>query len=141
MSTSTPPRPAHDVGQSGKGWAMGLTVFAGALMVIAGVWHALVGIAALFNDEVYVATPQYIYAFDLTAWGWTFLLLGVLVAAAGVGVFSGKVWARTVGVVLAGLSLVANFLFIPYYPIWALLVIALDAAVIWALVGFRRESD
>jgi hypothetical protein len=120
---------------------MGLTVFAGALMVIAGVWHALVGIAALFNDELYVATPQYIYAFDLTAWGWTFLLLGILVAAAGVGVFSGQVWARTVGVVLAGLSLVANFLFIPYYPIWALLVIALDAAVIWALVGFRRESD
>lgn len=141
MSTSTPPRPADDVGRSDTGWAVGLTVFAGALMVIAGVWHALVGIAALFNDELYVSTPRYIYAFDLTAWGWTYLLLGILVAAAGIAVFSGQVWARAVGVVLAGLSLVANFVFIPHYPIWSLLVIALDIAVIWALVGFRRDSD
>lgn len=141
MSTATPPRPVDDVGRSHSGWASGLTVFAGVIMVIGGVWHALVGIAALFNDQLYVSTPRYIYAFDLTAWGWTYLILGVLVALAGVAVFSGQEWARVVGAVLAAVSMLANFMFIPHYPIWSLLVIALDVAVIWALVVYRRDPE
>lgn len=139
MSTSTPSYPVKDLGRTGHGWASGLTVFAGALMVIAGVWHALVGIAALVRDAVFVVTPRYIYAVDLAVWGWIYLLLGILVAVAGVAVFSGQVWARVIGIGLAGLSLVANFVFLPHYPIWSLLAIALDVAVIWALAVYRRE--
>jgi hypothetical protein len=139
MSTSRPSRPMNELGQTGNAWASGLTVFAGALMVIGGVWQALVGIAALFHNEVYVSTPRYIYMFDLTAWGWTYLLLGILTAVAGVAVFYGQPWGRAIGIALACLSLVANFMFIPHYPVWSLLVIALDVAVIWALAVYRRE--
>ncbi|MBO0874031.1 MAG: hypothetical protein J2P19_11625 [Pseudonocardia sp.] len=139
MSTSTPSHPVTDLGRTDNAWASGLTVFAGTVMLISGVWHVLVGIAALVRDAVYVATPQYIYSVDLTVWGWIYLLLGVLVAVAGAAVFSGQLWARVIGIGLAGLSLVANFVFLPHYPIWSLLVIALDVAVIWALAVYRRE--
>jgi hypothetical protein len=65
--------------------------------------------------------------------------VGTLVILAGAGVLTGNVLARTVGVILAGLSLVANFVYIPVYPLWALTVITLDALVIWALTAHGRE--
>ena len=108
-------------------------------MMVAGVWHALAGVGALVNDEVYVATPGYIYSFDLTGWGWIHILLGIVVAAAGFVVLLGMMWARVVGIVLASVSLIANFMFIPHYPLWSLLIIGLDVAVIWALATYRTE--
>jgi hypothetical protein len=107
--------------------------------VIAGFWQALAGLAALMQDKVYVTTPGYIYSFDLTGWGWIHLLLGILIVGAGVAVFFGQMWARVVGILLAGVSMIANFVFIPHYPIWSLTIIALDVAVIWALATYRRE--
>ena len=139
MTTRTPSEPITSSGVKESPWANGLTVFAAVIMVIAGFWQALAGIAALAHDNVYVTTPQYIYSFDLTRWGWIHLLLGILVVCAGVAVFVGQMWARVVGILLAGLSLIANFLFIPHYPIWSLTIIALDVAVIWALATYRRE--
>jgi hypothetical protein len=121
-------------------WAAGLIVFAGVLMIIGGIWHALAGIAALLNDDLYIATPNYVYAFDLTGWGWGHLVLGVLVAAAGGAVLKGLTWGRVVGIVVVILSLVANFLFIPWYPIWSLVIIALDIAVIGALIAWPRQA-
>ena len=118
--------------------ATGLALFAGILMVIGGVFHALAGISALFNDNLYVATPQYVYSFDLTAWGWVHLILGVLVAFAGVAVVQGQTWGRVVGITLVGLSLIANFLYLPHYPLWSILIIALDVAVIWALTTYTE---
>jgi hypothetical protein len=118
----------------------GLILFAAAMMIVNGLWLALAGLAALFNDEVYVTTPEYIYAFDLTAWGWIHLLLGIAIAVAGFAVNTGATWARITGIGLACLSLVANFLFIPYYPIWSLTIIALGIAVIWALATAGRET-
>jgi hypothetical protein len=139
MSTESPQRPVTSQHKESP-WANGLSIFAGSLMVIAGVWHMLAGIAALANDNVYVTTPQYIYAFDLTGWGWIHLLLGAVVVAGGVGVLTGKTWGRVLGIVVASLSLIANFLFIPWYPIWSLLIVALDVAIIWALAVYRREG-
>jgi hypothetical protein len=139
MTTRTPSEPITSSGVKESPWANGLTVFAAVIMVIAGFWQALAGIAALVHDNVYVTTPQYIYSLDLTGWGWIHLLLGILVVCAGVAVFVGQMWARVVGILLAGLSLIANFLFIPHYPIWSLTIIALDVAVIWALATYRRE--
>ena len=137
MSTQIPSEPMRSMGRREEAWVSGLIVFAGALMIVAGTYHALAGIAALARDRVYVSTPDYVYSFDLTGWGWVHLLLGVLVAVAGVAVLGGQPWARVVGIVLAALSLIANFLFVPYYPIWSLLIIALDVAVIWALAVYR----
>jgi hypothetical protein len=123
-----------------SGWATGLTVAAAAFMVIGGVWHALTGIAALLHDEVYINTPEYAYSFDLTGWGWAYLLLGILVAGAGFAVLKGQMWARIVGILLAGLSMIVNFMFLPHYPLWSLVIIAVDVGVIWALATYRREA-
>jgi hypothetical protein len=139
MSSSSSSGPFATPSDRETAWASGLTVFAGALMAVAGIYHVLIGIAALVNDKVYVAGLQYIYSFDLTSWGWIHLLLGVLVAVAGVAVLRGQLWGRVVGIVLASLSLIANFLFIPWYPIWSLLIIALDIGIVWALATYRRE--
>jgi hypothetical protein len=76
---------------------------------------------------------------DLTTWGWVHIVAGVLVVLAGFGVLSGNVLARTVGVILAGLSIVANFLFLPVYPLWSIIVITIDVLVIWALTAHGRE--
>ena len=125
--------------RTGSPWAAGIIVFAGILMIVGGIWHALAGFAALLNDDLYVSTPNYVYAFDLTGWGWGHLVLGVLVAAAGGAVLRGLTWGRVVGLAVVLLSLVANFLFIPWYPVWSLVIIALDIAVIWALIVWPRQ--
>ena len=139
MSTQIPSRPMTSPDQRESPWASGLTVAAATFLMIAGVWHALAGIAAIVHDDVYLATPQYIYSFDLTAWGWVHLLLGVLQIVAGFAVLKGQMWARVVGITMAGLSMIANFLFLPHYPLWSLLIIALDGAIIWALATYRRD--
>lgn len=121
-------------------WAVGLAYFAGCVMMISGVFGALAGIAAISRDNVYVLRGDYVYVWDVSAWGWIHLALGVLVFLAGLAVFSGRVWARAVGIVLAALSAIANFMFLPYYPVWALLIIVLDILVIWALTMYGRPS-
>jgi hypothetical protein len=144
MSTQVPPGPVTNRAQHEappeSAWVGGLTMFAVVMMLIVGILQALNGIAALFNDKVYVTTPNYIYAFDLTGWGWIHLLLGVLVAVVGVAIMQGQTWGRWVGIGLVGLSLIANFLFIPYYPIWSLVIIALEVAVIAALATHRPAN-
>lgn len=125
--------------RSASGWAVGLSAFAGAVMVMVGTFQAFAGLAALLNGDFFVRRSNYTYDIDVTGWGWIHLILGLIIAAAGVGIFSGAAWARTVGIVLALLSAIANFLYIPYYPIWAVLMIALDVVVIWALATYTSE--
>jgi hypothetical protein len=101
---------------------------------------AMEGVVALARNEIFVATPRYLFAFDLTTWGWIQIILGVVVLAAGVGVITGQLWGRLVGITIAGLSMLANFAFIPYYPVWSLLIIALNVFVIWALCVYNRDT-
>jgi len=122
-----------------SGWAVGFILFAAIMMIMAGIFQAFAGLVAIFENEFYVATRNYLFQFDATTWGWIHLILGVVVALAGWGVLAGQTWARVVGITLAVLSAVANFLFIPYYPFWSLTVIALDVFVIWALAAHGRE--
>jgi hypothetical protein len=124
-----------------SGWAVGFVVFAAVMMMLAGGFQTIAGIAAIFEDEFFVVGPNYVYDLDVTAWGWIHLVLGVILFAAGAGVLSGATWARVVGITLASLSAFANFFFIPYYPVWSIVIIALDVAVIWALSVYgRREA-
>ena len=125
--------------QTTSGWAVGFILFAAIMMIMVGIWQALQGLVAIFENEFYVATRNYLFQFDATAWGWIHLLLGLLVALAGWGLLSGRTWARMVAITLAVLSAIANFLFIPYYPIWSLLIIAVDVFVIWAIAAHGRE--
>jgi hypothetical protein len=124
-----------------SGWAKGLGAFAGAVMILVGFFHAFSGLAAIFENDFFVIRANYAFDVDISAWGWIHLILGVIVAFAGISIFTGATWARVVGVVLALLSAFANFLFIPYYPVWAVLIIALDIAIIWALVNYTGEES
>jgi hypothetical protein len=101
-----------------SGWAIGFTAFAALMMIMLGVFQAMAGLVALLNDELYAATPNYVFKLDLTAWGWIHLLLGILIFAAGLGLLFGQVWARVIGVGLALLSAIAAFAYIPYSPFW-----------------------
>jgi hypothetical protein len=123
-----------------SGWTVGFVYFAGAMMILIGTFHAIAGLAAIFEDEFFVVGRNYLYDVDVTAWGWIHLIGGIIVIAAGIGVYSGAAWARTVGVILAGLSAIGSFFYIPYYPVWAVLIIALDVMVILALTAFTREA-
>jgi hypothetical protein len=112
---------------------IGLTYFAATVMLLAGIWGFFEGLAAVIKHNFYVVTPNYAYKIDISAWGWIHLILGVVIAAVGVCLFLDQAWARIAGIILAAISGVANFLFIPYYPFWSILIIALDVFVIWAL--------
>ncbi|WP_455432742.1 DUF7144 family membrane protein [Streptosporangium soli] len=126
--------------QPASSWVAGLAYFAGSVMVIIGVFSVLAAITAIFRDDVYVIRGDYLFTWDVSAWGWVHLALGILIFLAGLAVFSGQAWARAVGVVLVGLSAIANFMFLPYYPIWSLLIILLDVLVIWALTTYTRRA-
>jgi hypothetical protein len=122
------PRPA--------GWVLGMSVFAAIAMIMIGFFHVVEGLAAFFDNDIYLVGPRYVFSFDETAWGWIHLLVGVLLMAAGFAIRTGRLWVRSVGIAFASLSMIANFLFIPYYPAWSLLIIVLDFFVIWALCLF-----
>jgi hypothetical protein len=116
-----------------SGWVAGGVMFAAVMLVLIGSFEAIAGLTAIFDDEFFVVGANYTFELDTTAWGWIHLLLGALLVLAGAALFSGAAWAGIVAIVLASLSAVANFFFIPYYPFWAILEIALACWVIWAL--------
>ena len=119
--------------------AVGWTTFAGVMLILIGSFHALAGLSGILKDEFYAVTPNYVLEFDATTWGWVHLIGGVIILLAGFGLFSGKVWARTVGVILAAVSALVSFAWIPVYPIWAIVTIGIDVAVIWALTAHGRD--
>jgi hypothetical protein len=114
-------------------WAVGGITFAGAMLVLIGCFQFLGGLAAVINDELFDIGREYAFDLDPTAWGWIHMVLGVLLLVAGFGLFARQAWAGVTALFLAMLSAVVNFLFIPYYPWWALVLIALNAWVIWSL--------
>ena len=136
MSTTSTQRPPT---QSYSGGAVGVIVFAAVLMILEGTMQALQGFVAIVNDERFAVRGDYVFKFDVSTWGWIHLGIGLIVALAGFGLFSGAVWARTVAVVVAMVSIVSNFLWMPYYPIWSLTVVAFDAFVIWAVTVHGRD--
>jgi hypothetical protein len=139
MATHTHP---HDTAVRGSAAATGWTVFAGIVMIFGGVMAIFQGIAAIANDDVFVSTRNYTFQWNLTGWGWVHLILGVVVAAAGFALFRGMTWARVVGITVAGLSMLANFAWLPWYPVWAITLIIVDGFVIWALsVGPTRGVE
>lgn len=131
----TPP----PVSRGNSGWVTGGVLFAGVVMMLTGVLDVFRGIAAIAEDEVFLNTPRYTFEFDLTGWGWIHLILGLLLAVTGFFVVKGAAWARYTGIFLASLSAVEAFLSLPYYPLWALVIIALDVFVIWALCTYRED--
>lgn len=127
--------------EPGNPWAAGTTWAAAALLLVASVLAFFQGIAAVANDETLVAvTSDYIYAFNLTTWGWIHIVLGVIGVCIAVGMFLGATWARVCAIIIASLSIVANFLWLPYTPWWSILVIAIDILVIWAVANWSGDN-
>jgi hypothetical protein len=122
-----------------SGWAVGLIVFAAIMLMMAGTFQFLAGLVAVFENEFYVTTRNYVFQLDATTWGWIHLLVGIVVGVAGWGLLSGRTWGRVVAITVAALSALANFLFLPYYPFWALTIITLDVLVIWAVAAHGRD--
>lgn len=113
--------------------AGGTSIAAGALLLVTGVLTVLQGISAVVNDDLLVVTPDYVYKFNTTTWGWVHIVVGVLLAAIAIGLIRGADWARVAAIVMASVSIVVMFLWLPYYPVWSLVVIALDVIVVWAV--------
>lgn len=132
-----PPRVAERRGGAG---AFAGAVLAGVLMMLTGLYGFLAGLAMVLKAPFFVIHSSYAYVWTTHGWGWTELIIGAVVFAAGVCVLLGMVWARVVGVILATLSGIASFMVLPYYPIWSIIMIAVDLFIIWALVAYRRRE-
>jgi hypothetical protein len=117
-------------------------VLAGMLMILNGLLAFAAGIAVIRNPAFVTVNSQYLVHWTARGWGWTELAIGIAVFAAGVGVLLGLLWARVVGVVVATLAALGTFLFLPYYPLWAITLIAIDVFIIWALTagGLRSRA-
>jgi hypothetical protein len=116
-----------------SGWTVGGITFAAMMMLMIGTFQVIAGLAAIFNDEFFVIGRNYTFDLDVTAWGWIHLLLGILLLVTGWALFARKLWAGMAALVLALLTAIENFFFIPYYPWWSLLVIAICIWVMWSL--------
>ncbi|MEU9573640.1 hypothetical protein AB0D62_27965 [Streptomyces massasporeus] len=137
----TATHPTHGTSRARHGTAAaGLMVFAAVMLMIAGILGIMRGISAIAEDQVFVATPNYVFSFDLTGWGWIHLALGVVAVLVSVGLFQASTWARVLGVGIAGLVLIANFLSLPAYPVWSVVMIALTGFIIWALCTVKKSD-
>ncbi|MFE0803341.1 hypothetical protein [Streptomyces sp. NPDC058812] len=137
---STAQRYATPSGPPGNSaWVTGGIALAGILMLVNGVLYVFQGISAIAEDDVYARLDSYIYRISLTGWGWILLVLGLIAVAIGCGILGGRTWARVTGIALAALGLVAQFLFLPYAPVWSFVLMALHVFVIWALAAYRPD--
>ncbi|MFF2504204.1 hypothetical protein ACFVTY_12630 [Streptomyces sp. NPDC058067] len=131
-------RPGH--GGPGSGETINsASMFAGAMLTVSALLSILMGAAGIANDTLFAAS-RYAYRFDLTAWGWIHLVIGVALFIAGLGVLTNQGWGRGAGAAVAGISLITQFMFVPYYPAWAIPVMALDLLILFALTRGHIET-
>ncbi|GKQ39600.1 hypothetical protein [Streptomyces sp. A012304] len=135
--TAPQTRPAHTAKQE---WATGLTIFAAVMLFLVGLLDICRGIMAIAEDDIFVTTRNYVFEFDLTSWGWIHLALGAVAVIVSFGLLKTATWARVAGVAIAGLVIIANFLSLPYYPVWSVVMITISGFIIWALCVVRRGS-
>ena len=138
-------RSATGTASRGGGFAAGIAGFAGIMLAVVSVFQILQGIAALANDSVFVKATDYAYEFDITAWGWLHLLMGVVGLAVGLAIVAQQTVGYLAGLGIAAISAVTNFAWLPYYPVWSLVIITFNVLVIWALCrrisGDRVDDD
>ncbi|MEV8362122.1 DUF7144 family membrane protein [Streptomyces niveus] len=141
MAQTATPHGAHHTprrkGQGGTAWASGGAMFAGVLLFVDGVLAVLNGVVALARDSVFTLSGSYTYQFTLTSWGWIHLVVGAVLILTGLGIIRGVPFARPLGVGVAAISVVANFMWLPYQPVWAVITIAIGVFVIWSLLTDR----
>lgn len=121
--------------------AYGATAFAGVMLATVGVFQVLEGISAIAKDDVYVTGINYTFKFSVTTWGWIHVVIGLIAVAVAIGILLGQTWGRVAGIAVAGLSALTNFAFLPYTPVWTLVIIAFNAFIIWALCVQLSHDD
>ena len=140
--TSAAMRPAgrrgEVYGEEGRGY--GLVLFAGVLLLVAGFWNMIYGIAAIANSHVFVANAHYVFG-NLRAWGWVTLIFAILLLVAGAGVMAGNQIARWFGVVVVGLNAISQMFVIPAYPFWSLMIIAVDIVALYGLCAYGSRDN
>lgn len=139
MSTTTSQGGGYDSPVK-TAFAFSGAIFASSILATVGIFQILAGIAAVAEDKVYVNGIDYVYQFDITAWGWIHMILGVIAIVVGIGMLLGQTWARIAGIVIAVVGSVAAFAFMPYYPFWALAMLALYIFVIWSLAQLMSSG-
>jgi len=120
------------------GWT-GWIGFASIMLFLIGFFHVIEGVAALFNDKLFVLTPTTLWVMDITSWGWVQVIGGILAILAAASLLSGNVYGRLVAIIIAVLSALASLAFIPIYPIWSIIIIVIDVLVIYAVVVHADE--
>jgi hypothetical protein len=141
MTDTSHRRSADAVSYDGDvtGWT-GWVVFGGVMLIVMGGFQITQGLVALFDDGFYAVGPEgLVVNVDYNAWGWLHLVIGLVGVLVGIGLLAGNLAARIAGVVIAGLSALVNMAFISAYPVWSVLVIALDVIVIFAIIVHGRE--
>ncbi|GAA4315001.1 hypothetical protein GCM10023086_36600 [Streptomyces venetus] len=134
---ATHTRPAHTAKRE---WATGMTVFGAVMLFLVGLLDIFRGVMGIAEDDVFVTTPNYVFAYDLTGWGWIHLIIGAVAVIISLGLFQAAPWARVLGVGIAALVIITNFLSLPQYPVWSVVMIAISGFIIWALCTVRRDS-
>ena len=113
-------------------WAGGLAIFGAIGLATVGFFQVIMGISAALKDKVYVQTGSYLWELNLPAWGWVHIILGAFAVVVGVTILAGAKWSLLAGIVIAVVSALSNFAFLPQAPWWAFLIIVIDLVLIWA---------
>lgn len=137
MSTSPS---AYDYSTKGM-LSSGVTGFAAIMLMAVGCFQILQGISAIANDKLFVAGQSYVFSFDTTAWGWFHVVLGILGVGIGIGILTRMTVGLIAGIALAFVNMIAEFAFLPHYPFWAVLLIAFNVMVVWALCSQMAHKD
>lgn len=120
------------------GWT-GWVVFAGIMMIIAGALWAIQGFIAIFQNDVVILGKEGALFLNVTGWGWVHMILGLLLLLCGFLVMQGNLFGRTIAVILVILSIILNFVWMPVYPVWAIVVITLDVFILYAVIVHGKE--
>jgi hypothetical protein len=140
MTSATTEQPRSRGGHRAEGHGYGLILFASVLLVVAGCFNLIYGIAAIANSHVFTAHAHYVFG-NLRAWGWITLILGVVQLLAAAGVLAGNQWARWFAVVVVGLNTIDQMFFLPAYPFWSLIIIAMDVIALYGLCAYGSRAN
>jgi hypothetical protein len=138
MTSAAKSTTGRDAYADGRGY--GLVLFAGVLLLVIGFWNLIYGISALAKSSVFVANAHYVFG-DLRTWGWITLIIAALQLLAGIGVMTGNQAARWAGIVLVGLNAINQMFFIPAYPFWSLMIIAVDIVALYGLCAYGSKAN
>ena len=140
MTSATTNSATGASGRHAEGHGYGLVLFASVLLLVAGLFNMIYGIAAIANSHVLTANAHYVIG-DLRAWGWVTLIIAVLQLVAAAGILAGNQLARWFAVAVVGLNAIDMMFFIPAYPFWALVIIAVDVVALYGLCVYGSRQN